>query len=245
MKDKKVGIVIQARMGSTRLPGKVMMKIRNKTIIEIIVERLKGIKNVDKIILATSKNAENNILEREAERLDIDCFRGSEENVLDRFYGVVQKFNLDIVVRVTGDCPLIDIGIIEEALEFFEEKKADIVSNTNKRTYPHGLDFEIFTRKSLEKAWRAEKERLGSNFDEVFVNPTEYIKKSGNFKHVNILYKKDLSGIRITLDYPEDFEVIKKVYEKLSIYKKDFGLKEIEKLNRTNPEIFEINNKFY
>ncbi len=240
----RIGIIIQARMRSTRLPGKVMKKILGKSIIKLIVERLRRVKYADKIILATSTNAENNILEEEANKLKIGLFRGSEENVLDRFYQTGKKFKLDVAVRITGDCPLIDPKIIEKGIKIFKKNKVDIASNIQKRTFPHGLDFEIFSMDSLKKAWLDEKDRLRDDFLSNFVNPTAYIKKSGKFKHLNILNKKDLSNIRITLDYPEDFALVGKIYEKLYPKNPNFGLMEIETLFKKNPQLFEINNRY-
>lgn len=244
MLNKKIGIILQARMGSTRLPGKVMKKIIGKTIIELTVERLKRVKIADEIILATSIDPKNDIVIEEAKKLKINYFRGNEENVLDRFYKTCKKFKLDVIIRITGDCPLIDPVVINNGIEIFKKNNVDIVSNTQRRTFPHGLDLEVFTADSLEKAWLDEKDRLGDNFLSSFVNPTEYIKKSGKFKHLDLLNENDLSEIRITLDYPEDFELISKIFEKLYLQNPNFGLTEIEKLYNKDPQLFEINKKY-
>lgn len=228
-------------MGSTRLPGKVMEKILGKSVVELTVERLKKVKNADEIVLATSLDPRNDVLVEEAEKFEIDCYRGSEENVLDRFFQTCKKFKFDVVVRVTGDCPLIDPGVIDRGIESFRKNEVDMVSNTLKRTFPHGLDVEVFAADALEKAWLAEKKRLKDDFSEGFVNPTAYIKESGKFRHLDILNDKDLSGIRITLDYPEDLVLINEIYERLYPQNPNFGLREIEKLFEEEPQLFEIN----
>ncbi|MCL5666506.1 MAG: glycosyltransferase family protein [Patescibacteria group bacterium] len=244
MPDKKIGIILQARMGSTRLPGKVMMKIQDKTVISLIVERLRRVKNADEIILATSIDPRNEGVVEEARRLGIGYFRGSEENVLDRLYQASKKFSLDAVVRITGDCPLIDPEVVGKGIDLFIGSKVDIVSNTIKRTFPHGLDFEVFTKDSLEKAWLSEKDRLGDGFLASFVNPTAYIKESGEFKHLDILNGTDLSKIRITLDYLEDLKLIEKIYQELYPVNPCFGLKEVLELLDKKPQLLMINKKY-
>lgn len=237
----KTGAIIQARMGSTRLPGKIMEKILGKSIIELIVGRLRQTKRIDAIVLATSTDPRNDVAAREAEKLGIGCFRGSEENVLDRIFQARKKFGLDVVVRITGDCPLIDPETIDKGIEIFQKNKVDIASNTLERTFPHGLDFEVFSADALERAWTDEKNRLGGDFMKVFVNPTARMKESGKFKHLDILNDKDLSRIRITLDYSEDLELIKKVYGRLYPRNPNFGLREVEELFEQEPQLLEIN----
>lgn len=240
----KTQIFLQARMGSTRVPGKVMLKICGKSIIELITERLKKIGGIDKIILVSSVNKENEALAAEAKKLGLDFFQGSEENVLDRFYQASLKFRPDVIIRVTGDCPLVDSDLISEGLKIFQKDSCDILSNARIRSFPDGMDYEIFTRQVLERAWKEQKKNLSSEdeFDKTFFNPTKSILACANIIKKDIISEKDLSHIRLTLDYSEDFEVIRKIYENL--YKgKYFGKEEILDYLDTHPEISEINKK--
>lgn len=235
-------IFIQARMGSTRLPGKVLKKICGKTIIELTVERLKNVKEVSKIVLVTSVNKENNVLVEEAKKIGVDYFRGSEENILDRFYQASKEFKPDTIIRVTADCPLIDPDIISKGLELFKTGRYDIVSNVVPRTYPHGYDFEIFSVQAMVRSWRDQRAKFKNEkvFDKTVINPTNYLFKNKNFRHGNIKNDLDLHKIRLTLDYKEDFEVIKIIYENL--YKKSgpFNMDTLLDFIDNNSHILEI-----
>lgn len=239
-------IFVQARMGSTRLPGKVLMKAGGKTMFSILIERLKRVNGIDKIILLTSNDKKNDILIEEAKSLGIDCFRGSEENVLDRFYQASLKFKPDIIIRVGGDCPIIDPDLISEGLEIFKKGNYDMVSNARVRTFPDGMDFEIFDAKAIKTAWEDSLEKFNNgkeSFDKAFIAPDDYILEEKKFKNKDILNKENLSCIRLTLDYDKDYELIKKVYENLS-QNKNFGLKEIMEFLNNNPDLCKINEEY-
>ncbi len=243
----KTQIFIQARMGSTRLPGKVLFKIGSKTIFSILVERLRQVSNIDKIVLVTSTNKNNDTLVKKAKRLGIDFFRGSEENLLDRFYQASLKFNPDSIIRITADCPLIDFNLVNEGLEIFKKGNYDILSIARIRTFPDGMDFEIFKTKTLEIAWQENFLKFDRNkkkFDEAFLSPTDYLQMKKEFKNKDFVNKKNLSHIRLTLDYKEDFEVIKKVYENLYKKNKYFDLNEMLKFLNSNPNIYKLNEKY-
>ena len=139
-------------MGSTRLPGKVLLPIEGKAMLWHVVERTKQSGKVDTVVVATSKSHSDDPIEEFCKMNGITCFRGSEDDVLDRFYGAVKKFNPRAVVRVTADCPLIDPDVIDKAIKEFENTECDYVSNTNRYTYPDGLDVEVFSFNALEKA---------------------------------------------------------------------------------------------
>lgn len=242
----KSHIFVQGRMGSTRLPGKILMRICSKTILEIIIERLKKVKNIDKIALLTGPETENKLLIEEASRIDLDYFCGSSENLLDRFYQASKKFGSDNIIRVTADCPLIDFNLINKSLEIFIHNSYDILSVGRIPSFPHGLDFEIFTRDALTIAWKKTKEEFDNfqQFSNKFICPSEYILKSPDFKKYDLVSSKDMSNIRITLDYPEDFELISKIYEKLYNKKQDFALDDIMNLLEENPSLLSINKKY-
>ena len=143
-KIKKTICVIQARTGSTRLPDKVLLKIKGKSILEIVIDRLKKSKKINQIILATTRKVSDKKLIKIAKEKNIDYFTGSEENVLKRFYSCSKKFNADIIVRITSDCPLVDYRLVDEMLTFYKKKNYDYISNAIKPTYPDGLDVAIF-----------------------------------------------------------------------------------------------------
>lgn len=239
-------IFIQARMDSKRLPGKVLKKICGKSIIELIVERLRKVQDIDSIILVTGPKEKNESLIDEIERLSISYFCGSEENVLDRFYKASIEFKSNNIIRVTADCPLIDFNVINKGLSVFNKNDCDILSVNRKRTYPHGLDFEIFRSNALRKAW-IDNFNAYKNYEEfygVFIPPTKYMLEKKKFRNFDLINNTNLSHIRLTLDYPEDLELITKIYETLYNNQRYFGLDEIILLLQDKPSLLKINQKY-
>lgn len=238
-------IFLQARVNSKRFPGKILQKILGKTIIELIVERLRKIKNINQIILVTGPEEKNHLLIEEARRLNLDIFCGSEENILDRFYEASKKFGSDIIIRVTGDCPVIDFNVINKGVQLFSENKYDVLTITQKRTFPDGFDFEIFKKEALHTSWRDILSNFESRekFCETFINPIEYMIQNNKFKKFNLVNEVDYSNIRLTIDYPADLEFITIIYEKLYNGGKLFALNEILNLLKKNPELLKINQK--
>lgn len=234
----KTGIVVQARMGSTRLPGKIMTNIAGKTALEHLIERLKICKKINEIIIATTILSSDSIVAETAEKSGVKSFRGSEEDVLSRYYFAAKENELDAIVRVTADCPLIDPMIIDELMSFYEENNYDFVTNVNidvsKRTYPRGLDTEIFSIAALEKAYAEAKEK----YQREHVTPYLY----ENCKNI-FFYKNDInySKYRWTLDTWDDLELLTKVYSYLYKGKHDFFLKEIIALFEERQELIKIN----
>ncbi len=231
--------IIQARMGSSRLPGKMMKLINNKPIIWYVINSVKQIKSVDNIVVATSTEKNNDILIEEVKKYGVDVFVGSENDVLDRYYQAAKKFKAKVIVRITADCPLIDSEVVEKVIEAFKENKCDYASNTLTLSYPDGLDVEVFSFDALEKTWREAKQE--SEREHV----TPYIKVGKNeskFKKINIKNKEDLSHLRLTLDYKEDFNLIKEIIEKIN--KNTIYLNDILKLIKKEPELLKINNMF-
>ena len=241
-------IFVQARVKSTRLPGKILEKIYDKSILELITLRLKKVKDVDDIIVVTGTMKENMPLIEECNRLALRYFCGSEENILDRIYKASLAFNSGVIIRVTGDCPLIDATLINEGVEIFYKNEYDILSNHRDRTFPDGLDFEIFRKNALKRAWVDKMLEYNNNekkFSEVFVNPIQYMLDSTKFKKYDLINNHgNLSSLRLTLDYPEDLELTKKIYEALFQQNKCFGLNDILELMQKNPQIRQINEKY-
>ena len=145
--------IVQAGMGSTRLPGKVLKKVCGKPLIEILLYRLSQSKKTDKIILATSENKENDILAETVEKLGFDIFHGREDDVLDRYYEAAKPYSPEAVVRITGDCPIIDPQLVDEVIGLYQENKVDYASNAEPPTFPDGLDTEVFSFKALKISW--------------------------------------------------------------------------------------------
>jgi spore coat polysaccharide biosynthesis protein SpsF len=239
-------IYIQARINSTRLPGKILKKICGMTILEIILERLKKVEKIDKIILVTGPKKQNSELIKEADRLNLEYFCGNEENILDRFYLAAQKFNSNVIIRITADCPLIDFELINHGLNIFLENKYELLCNNIPRTFPHGLDFEIFKKKHLTEMWNIKKDEFQNDelFLNTFINPIDDIFKNLSDKTYCLTNKMDLSSIRVTLDYEEDFEVIKTIFEYYNDKNPFFGLSDLIFLKKILPNIFELNRKY-
>ncbi|ABK60447.1 cytidylyltransferase domain-containing protein [Clostridium novyi] len=235
----KVVCIIQARTGSTRLPGKVLKKICGKTVLQHDIDRIRRIKNIDEIVIATTDKSEDDLIVNEALKLSVMYFRGSEEDVLSRYYYAAKMTKADIVMRVTSDCPLIDSEVSGNILNYYLNniKCYDYVSNTIKRTYPRGLDVEVFSFEVLKRAFLESK----TNRDREHVTP--YIWSNPNeFKIGQYINKKDYSDLRWTLDTEEDFQLINKIYEHL-YYKfgNNFYMEDILKLYETYKDLYDIN----
>jgi spore coat polysaccharide biosynthesis protein SpsF len=234
----KTGMIIQTRMGSTRLPGKIMKDLLGKPVIQHVIERVKQCSSVDEIIIATTGLEQDNIIVEQAEKNGVKWFRGSEEDVLSRYYFAALEHNLDLVVRITSDCPLIDPPVTEEIIRFYVERDYDIVTNAgadlSMRTYPRGLDTEVFSFKTLQDAYNHATEK----YQREHVTPYIY----ENSKKI-CYYKNDIdySKYRWTLDTKEDFELIYSIYKYLYKGNHDFYYTDILKLLEIHPELAEIN----
>ena len=203
---KKIACIIQARSNSKRLPNKILKKISGRTVIEILISRLKKSKKIDKIIVATTKKKNDDIIIKIAQKNQVDYYRGNESNVLKRYYDCANKFNLDNILRITSDCPLSDKKLIDKMIGIYLTSKVDYMSNTIKRTFPDGLDIEIFNFRALNQAFKYAK----SKFEKEHV--TQYFFKDKNIKKINYKNDIDLSKKRWTLDYHNDFLFISSVF---------------------------------
>jgi len=234
----KIGAIIQARMGSTRLPEKVMKKIAGKTVLEHVIERVKQSDLINEIIIATTTHERDDAIEAEALRCGVKVFRGSEEDVLSRYYLAAKKNNLDIIVRITSDCPLIDPIVLDEIVGYYLKHDYDIVSNAGpdicNRTYPRGLDTEVFSFEVLENAFNNATEK----YQREHVTPYIYENSTNIFYYKNNI---DYSKYRWTLDTDEDFKLISEIYKHMFNGKHDFYMNDIIKLFEQNPQLYEIN----
>ena len=227
--------IIQARMGSTRLPGKVLMKIENeKTVLEFVLNQCKDSKLLDRIIVATTDAMDDRKIVKLVKKLGFDYFCGNEFDVLDRYYKCAKKFKSDDIMRITADCPLIDPTIMDKAIKKFHSGKFDYVSTSPPQTFPWGISVEIFSFKALENIWknaklRYEREHVTSYF---YNNPKK-------FKIFVIKNKVQLSKIRITIDKENDLILIRKIISKIKT--RPILLNSILKLFKNEKALFKIN----
>ena len=198
-------------MGATRLPGKVLKKVKGVTLLEYEINRVKRAKKIHKIVVATTDKKPDDKIANFCRQKKISCFRGDEKDVLDRYYQCSLKYpGYDNIIRITGDCPLIDSVVIDGVIGLFEKGKYDYVSNVEKETFPDGLDIEIFKKSALHQA--AKSAKLASQREHV----TLFIRKSKKFKIGNLSAPHSWSHFRLTVDEPADFEVIKFVIKNSS-----------------------------
>jgi glutamate-1-semialdehyde 2,1-aminomutase len=232
----KVVALVQARMGSTRLPEKVLRDIVGRPMIEILLARLSQSNELDEIVVATSEELQNDKLQSVVESLGYRCTRGSEKDVLSRFYQSAKFLNADVVVRITGDCPLIDSGLVDKCVQGYKDSRMDYFSNIDPVSYPDGLDIEVMSFESLESA----NNKTKSEFDREHVTP--YIRNSDSFSKSSIQYTEDLSAQRWSVDEPEDLVVVTNVFEHFSpnIF---FDWKQVLELRKSQPELFTENQK--
>jgi len=231
-------VIVQARMTSTRLPGKVMKIVCDKPLLEHLINRLKTIKSADQIVIATTVNDTDNQIVNLCKKLDTLYYRGSEEDVLGRYYEAAVEYRGDVIIRITSDCPVIDPEVVDYLINIYTNniEKYDYVSNTLKRTYPQGMDSEIASFGTLKEAHF----NAYDPFDREHV--TSFIKmRPQQFRLYNILYKADMSRYRWTVDTPEDLELITKIYDALYYKNPLFSLNDILDLMACNPEWEAIN----
>ncbi len=205
-------IIIQARTTSTRLPQKVIKKLHNNIgLLELEILRLKFCKNIRHIILAITINKTDDVLEELANQLNIKCFRGNENNVLERYYLAAKNFNCVNIIRITGDCPFMDYKLIDKMIDKYYEGEYEYLTNilnVKERTYPRGLDIEIYSFKLLEETYN----NVDDDFNKEHV--TTYIRDNYKmYKYYNYQNDKDYSEYRVTVDTIEDFNLIYKLYE--------------------------------
>jgi len=233
----KVVAIIQARVGSTRLPKKVLKKIAGKPMLWHVIDRVKKAKLVDEVVLATTTKEEDKPLLKLAKESGVKSYAGSEDDVLDRYFRAAVEFGADVIVRVTADCPLIDPEIVDKVIKYFLDGSFDYVSNVRiKPTYPNGLDVGVFSFDALEKAWK-EAKKLSER-----EHVTPYIWNHPEmFKLGNVGHEKDLSEMRWTVDTDKDLKFVREVYKRL--YKKGriFLMKDVLKLLEKQSELAEIN----
>jgi spore coat polysaccharide biosynthesis protein SpsF len=234
--------IIQARMGSTRLPGKVLMKVGGRPLLALQLDRILKSKELDKVVIATSTLDKDDVIKFFCSDYGIECYRGSEDDVMSRYYNCAKKYNSDIVVRMTADCPLIDPEIIDKIVQKFQNDNVDYCGNTvppETSKFPDGSDIEVFSMSALE---RANIEIKDTHFRE---HVTFQFWQDQSYTSSQYTQDRDWSKYRITVDYQEDFEVVKYVFNELKV-KNIFGdLDEIINIIDNNQEIKEKNSQYF
>ncbi|MEW6196561.1 MAG: glycosyltransferase family protein [Bacteroidota bacterium] len=244
MSNPKIITVVQARLSSTRLPGKVLLPILGKPLLVRMIERVQNAKLIGQLVVATSSNPDDDAIEKICIQEKINCYRGHLTDLLDRHYQAAKKYNADAVVKIPSDCPLIDPTIIDKVLKYYIDNsdKYDYVSNLHPATYSDGNDIEIMSMAAIEKAWK----EATRNFEREHTTP--YIWENPNhFRIGNIIWEDglDLSVTqRWTIDFEEDYQFIKSVYEELYPSNPKFGIYDILNLLKEKPEIYKINKKY-
>ncbi|OIQ04886.1 MAG: acylneuraminate cytidylyltransferase [Candidatus Altarchaeum sp. CG12_big_fil_rev_8_21_14_0_65_33_22] len=240
MENKKIVAIIQARMGSTRLHGKVLKDVSGKPLLWHVINRVKKSKLIDQIVLATTNKKEDLKLIEIASETGIESYAGSEEDVLNRYFQAATKYKADIIVRITSDCPLIDPRIIDEVIKHFLRDNFDYVTNTIRYPYPDGLDVEVFSYDSLKKAWF--EAEIPSEREHVTPYIRNHIELFKIENHENDEYISNMN-LRWTVDEERDLEFVREIYK--SLYKEGemFYMEDVLELLKKNPELIEINIK--
>ena len=229
--------IVQARMGSKRLPGKVLSMIQGRTMLERVVERARRAERVSRVVVATSEAPEDDAIASVCRESAIDVFRGSEHDVLARYLGAAQQFDADPIVRLTADCPLLDPVVVDAVVARFAAGDVDYAANINPPTFPDGLDTEVFSRNALEQA--AREARLRSEREHV----TLYIRNHPEiFRIANVCHARDLSAMRWTVDEPADLELVRAVYAEFG--NPDFGMEDVLRLLAKQPDLARANARF-
>jgi len=238
--NKKIVATVECRMTSSRLPGKVLMEAGGKSMLQILVERLKKVVQIDEIVLATTVNNTDDPINELADALNISCFRGSEDDVLSRVLGAARAFGGDIIVEITGDCPLLDPEITSQVIDMYLKNDCDYASNLDPESYPIGFDTQVFSTELLaiaEKEGQTPEDREHVSW---FVR-----KRPERFKKIHLPAPPELHWpeLGVTLDEKNDYELIKNIYENLAPINPYFSCLDVVRYLRQNNELVAINDQ--
>ena len=234
-----VGITIEARMSSTRLPGKSLRMLNGKPMLAQMIARLKRVRLADQIIIATTTNQADDPIAELAKSEGVSCYRGSEDDVLDRVLRAAQTYNVDLIVETCGDCPVIDPLLLDYEISTFLNHNVDYVGCHMKKTYPIGIDAKIFTTKTLEEVDRKTQEPADRENVSLYIyeHPEEYhllnIEATGRF------YQPDL---RLVVDHLEDLQLMEKIFQEMEKLEYEFDYSDIIELFELNPDLKKINS---
>jgi len=229
-----IGCIIQARMGSSRLPGKVMKKIDDRFLLDYVIDQLKSSKKIEKIVVATTTLPIDNLICEHLSSKNITFFRGSSNDVLDRYFQCAKNFSIDTIVRITADNPLIDPNIVDLLIDKYNNTKSDYGTNCLPRTFPYGTEVEIFSFKKLHEVWKNAKKP--SEREHV----TPYFYNNPNlFKIINLEHSKNISNLRWTIDRENDLKLFQFIVSKIN--HRPILLNDILFLYSKEPKLFELN----
>ena len=230
-----IGCIIQARMGSTRLPGKVMKMIDEENpVLYYVLKQLQSSTLLEKMVVATTILDEDDVIENYVKNMGIDVFRGNRNDVLDRYFECAKKFDIDVIIRITADNPLIDPTMVDGMIKKFMSNTYDYLTNAHVRTFPYGTEVEIFSFKALEKAWEnATKSSEREHVTQFFYNNFQL------FKNHNVENSKNISNLRWTIDRQNDFLLVKSIISKIK--QRPILMNDILDLFLKEPKLFEIN----
>jgi spore coat polysaccharide biosynthesis protein SpsF len=235
----KVVAIVQARMGSTRLPGKVLKDLEGETMLARVAQRLSRSRLINEVLIATTDRSADDAIVEECRRCSVKVFRGDEDDVLDRYFRAAQLTGADVVVRITSDCPLIDPGVTDKTIAAFLNPQGqampDYASNVVVRTYPRGLETEVMTTQALERCWRA----ANQPYERTHVTPYIY-EHPGEFRILSVTGETDFSRHRWTVDTPEDLEFVRAIYARFK-GRDDFRAPDILALLEREPGLLELN----
>jgi len=233
----KIVATIEARMTSSRLPGKVLMKVLDKPILHYLVSRLKRVQSLDEIVLATTTNCTDDILVEFANNENIRCYRGSENDVMDRVVEAAKSVDADLIVEITGDCPIIDPNIVEQVVQTYINNNVDYVSNNNVHSYPDGMDVQVFSLNLLIKSLNMTDAILDREHVTLHIRNHPEL-----FSHLNLVAPPELwwPELGLTLDERSDFELLKKIIENFGDNNL-FDCYNVVKFLRENPDLVAIN----
>lgn len=231
-------ITIQARMRSERLPGKVLAPVAGRPLLELMVERLRRVRLADDIVIATTMDSSCDGIAQLASQIGVGCFRGSEEDVLDRVLLASREARAELIVETTGDCPLLDPATVDRVIGAFLSSDVDYCSNTLRRTYPRGMDVQVFPLRVLDEVARSTSDPVDREHVSLYI-----YEHPERFRLMNI--ESGLSpgaeDIRLTVDTPQDLQLVRQVFERLLPRRRDFDLADIMALLRQHPELLAIN----
>lgn len=234
--NKYVVAIIQARLGSSRLPAKILKDLSGKPLIYHICNRLKASKLINEVVIATTESLKDDLINDWAEQNRIVCFRGSEDNVLSRYYHAATDAGAEVIVRITADDPFKDGAIIDKVIDILLKEDLDFACNNFPPSFPEGLDVEVFTFSALKRAF----ENSIDDFEKEHV--TQYFYRNTDlFKMKNFAYEEDMSHLRLTVDTQIDFMLAEEIYNRLYSTNEFFGYDEILSLNKSEPDLFKIN----
>jgi spore coat polysaccharide biosynthesis protein SpsF len=231
----KIVAIVQARMGSTRLPGKVLCDLVGESMLGRVVCRLRRAGLLNEVLVATTDTAADDVIVAECRKYSVPVSRGDQDDVLDRYFRAAQLAKADVVVRITSDCPLIDPEITDKTIAAFQEAHPDYAANVLQRTYPRGLDTEVMSMAALERAWRQARQR----YEREHVTPYMY-EHPDEFKLLSVTGEEDYSSHRWTVDTPEDLEFLRAVYGRFA-GNGSFSWRDVLDLLQREPQLADLN----